>query len=260
VCNQLEKGIQLRDKTHLVRQLLPPTAAALQLKGCMRHRYELTQESTRRKNKLTAICAEVFPEFTTVLKDPHLPTALASREKFPTPNAVATAAFSALVALRAKSRRTVGQLEQLQQLASQSSGSHEVIRQKGLVLQQGQLMRELKMLQEHIEQLETEIQQVVEQSREGQILTSLPGIGSMQAGASISAIGNILNVEHASDLKASFGWAPKEHHSGTSLDRVHLTHGGTRTMKQDALSGCCECYSTMTPKSTSLIAMERIVH
>ncbi len=230
--NQLEKGIQLSDKTHLVRQLLPPTAAALQLKGWIRHRYELTQESTQRKNKLTAICDEFFPEFTTVLKNPNLPTALAIREKFPTPNAVATAPFSAFVALRAKSRPTLGQLEQLQQLASQSIGSHEVIRQKGLVLEQGQLIRELKMLQEHIEQLETEIHQVVEQSREGQILTSIPGIGTIQAGAIISAIGNILNFEHASDLKAYFGWAPQEHHSGTSLDRVHLTHGGTRMMKQ----------------------------
>ena len=230
--NQLEKGIQLSDKTHLIRQLLPPSTAAIQLKGWIRHRYELTQESTRRKNKLTAICDELFPEFTSVLKNPNLPTALAIREKFPTPNAVATAPFSALVELRAKSRPTLGQLEQLQELASQSIGSHDVIRQKGLVLEQGQLIRELTMLQEHIEQLETEIRQVVEQSREGQILTSIPGIGTIQAGAIISAIGNILNFEHASDLKAYFGWAPQEEHSGTSLDRVHLTHGGTRTMKQ----------------------------
>lgn len=80
--NQLEKGIQLSGKTHLVRQVLPPTAAALQLKGWIRHRYELTQESTQRKNKLTAICDELFPEFTMVLKNPNLPTALAIREKF----------------------------------------------------------------------------------------------------------------------------------------------------------------------------------
>src|SRR6266581_7786704 len=39
--NQLERGIQLADKTHLVRCLLTPTETAPQLQGWMRHRYEL---------------------------------------------------------------------------------------------------------------------------------------------------------------------------------------------------------------------------
>ncbi len=107
--NQLEHGIQLADKTHLVRRLLPPTETAQQLQGWIRHRYELVQECTRRKNKLTAICDELFPEMTQVLKDPNLPTALALREHFPTPQAFATAPFSALVALRARSRPLLSQ-------------------------------------------------------------------------------------------------------------------------------------------------------
>lgn len=61
--NQLELGAQSPDTTHLVRRLRPPTEAAQQLKGWMRHRYELVRECTQRKNKLTAICDELFPEF-----------------------------------------------------------------------------------------------------------------------------------------------------------------------------------------------------
>lgn len=53
--NQLEKGIQVGNTTQLVRRLAPPTQAAAQLNGLIRHRYELIQESTQRKNKLTAI-------------------------------------------------------------------------------------------------------------------------------------------------------------------------------------------------------------
>src|SRR5215813_6634409 len=68
--NQLELGTPSPDTTHLVRRL-PPTEAAQQLKGWMRHRYELVRECTQRKNKLTAICDELFPEFTTVFKDPN---------------------------------------------------------------------------------------------------------------------------------------------------------------------------------------------
>lgn len=230
--NQLERGIQLADKTHLVRRLLPPTEAALQLQGWMRHRYELVQECTRRKNKLTAICDELFPELTQVLKDPNLPTVLALREHFPTPQALATAPFSALAALRAKSRPTLSQLEQLQQVASQSIGTKELSRQRGLLLEQSQLIRELRLLQEHIEQLDAEIRKSVDLSREGKILTSIPGIGTIQAAAILAAMGNVLNFTRASHLKAYFGWAPQEERSGTSLDRVHLTHGGSRSMKQ----------------------------
>jgi transposase len=62
--NQLEKGIQVSEPLQAVRQLLPPTQAATQLRGMVQHHAELVQESTQRKNKLTAICDELFPELT----------------------------------------------------------------------------------------------------------------------------------------------------------------------------------------------------
>src|SRR5258708_3321011 len=46
---QLEKGIQLGDPLHAVRRLAPPTPAALRLRGMVRHRYELINETTQRK-------------------------------------------------------------------------------------------------------------------------------------------------------------------------------------------------------------------
>jgi transposase len=66
--NQLELGVQVPNKLQLVRRLMPPTKAAAQLKGLIRHRYELVRESTQRKNKLTAICDELFPELVRVVK------------------------------------------------------------------------------------------------------------------------------------------------------------------------------------------------
>src|SRR5262249_56437834 len=68
------------DREQLVRRAVPPTAAAAFLRGLVRHRYELVREAARRKNKLTAICDELFPEFTDVLKDPNAPGALADLE------------------------------------------------------------------------------------------------------------------------------------------------------------------------------------
>lgn len=231
--SQLELGVQVANKLQLVRRVVPPTEAAAQLKGLIRHRYELIRESTQRKNKLTAICDEIFPELTRVVKDPNSLVALTLRERFPTPQAVATASFTTLQEIRGGARSlSDAKLLELQDLAAQSIGIKDVARLRGLVLEQGQLIKELRLLREHVEQLESEIGTIVEQAREGQILLSFPGFGSITAATIIAAIGSIHNFPSASALKSYFGWAPVVTQSGTTLDHSRLTHGGTRTMKQ----------------------------
>src|SRR6266566_7261536 len=97
---QLALGVQVTNKLQVIRRAVPPSEAAAQLKGLMRHRYELANEATQRKNKLTAICDELFPELTKVFKNPNLPIALEVREKFPTPQAIATASLVTLREVR----------------------------------------------------------------------------------------------------------------------------------------------------------------
>jgi Flp pilus assembly protein TadD len=60
--NQLEKGIQVANNAELVRRAVPSTETAALLRGVIRHRLELGRESTQRRNKLTAICDELFSE------------------------------------------------------------------------------------------------------------------------------------------------------------------------------------------------------
>jgi transposase len=230
--NQLALGVQVADKTQLVRRAVPASGTATQLKGLIRHRYELVREATQRKNKLIAICDEIFPELVQILKDPTLPTALAIRERFPTPAALATASFSALQEARGKTKQlSDAKLLELQRLAAHSIGTKDLLRQRSLLLEQTQLIRELRLLQEHIAQLEKEITAIVEQSREGQIVQSL-GIGPIQTATILAAIGSIENFPNAGSLKSYCGWSPTVKQSSTTLDYVGQTHGGTRTMKQ----------------------------
>lgn len=230
--NQLALGVQVANKAQLVRRAVPPRGAAAQLKGLIRHRYELVREATQRKNKRVAICNEVFPEFVQILKDPNLPTALAIRERFPTPASLATASLSALQEVRGKARfLTDARLLELQRLATASIGTKDVLRQRGLLIEQAQLIRELRLLQEHIAQLEKEITTIVEQSREGQIVQSI-GIGPIQTTTILAAIGSIENFPNAGCLKSYCGWSPTVAQSGSTLDSARQTRGGTRTMKQ----------------------------
>src|SRR5262249_52502357 len=155
--------------------------------------------------------------------------ALALRQRFPTPLALATASLTEIAAVRSgRGRPSKADLIALQRLASQSIGVKDLVRQRGLVVEQRQLIRELALLQEHVQELETEIRAVVTQTREGRILTSIPGIGPIPAAAILAAIGNILNFETAARLKSYCGWAPEVESSGISRDRVRLTPHGSR--------------------------------
>lgn len=232
--NQLEKGIQVGDPMQAIRRQVSPTEAASQLRGMVQHRLELGVESTRRRNKLTSICDELFPEFTQILKDPNLPTALAIRKRFPTPAALMSASLWALQEVRGKNRSLSDtKLLELQRLAAQSIGTKDPARVRGLTFEQEQIITELELIQKHLEQLDTELTQIVEHCREGRILTSIRGIGSLQAASIIASIGNIANFERASQLKSYFGWAPKVSQSGYTLDSARLTPRGQRQMKRD---------------------------
>ena len=230
--SQLELGVQVPDKLQAVRRLVPPTGAAAQLKGMVRHRYELIVERTQRKNKLIAICDEIFPELTRVMKDPNLPCALALRKQFPTPAAIATASLSTLQAARMSHYPSDAKLLELQCLAAQSIGTKEPARLHGLTFEQEQLIEEMELIEKHLEKLEAEMSQIVQNSREGQILLSIPGIGPIPAATILATIGNITNFERPSQLKAYFGWAPAVTQSGSTLDSARLSPRGTRQTKQ----------------------------
>jgi transposase len=236
-----EKGVQTADRLQAVRRLAPPTETAAQLHGMGQHREELIVERTQRKNKLTAICADLrrpatncddlFPEVTQVCTDPHLPAALALRRAFPTPAAVATTSLSALKAGRHGAHPSEEKLVELQRLAAQSIGAHDVARRRGVTFAQAQLIVELEVLQQHVEALDAEIAPVIAHSRDGQIVTSIPGIGPPQAATILAMIGNIANFDRPAQLKASCGWAPTLTQSGTTLDRARLTPRGVRSLK-----------------------------
>lgn len=236
--SQLEKGVQVGDPLQAIRQLAPPTEAAAQLRGTVQHRNELVSESTQRKNKLTSICDELFPELTQILKDPNAPTALALRKRFPTPIALAATNLQALQEIRRNNknkRLSDDMLLKLQQLAAQSIGTKDPARLRGLTFEQDQLIAELELLQSHLKQVEIEISRIVENAREGKILTSIPGIGPVQAAIIIASIGNIANFERASQLRSYFGWAPSIAQSGSSMHQVRLTPRGQRQMKSTML-------------------------
>jgi Transposase IS116/IS110/IS902 family len=167
-----------------------------------------------------------------VFKNPNLTVALDVREKFPTPHAVAMATLPALREVRRKSYPSEADLVLLQRLAAHSIGTKDLARQRGLLLEQELLIKELRLIQDHLQRLEEEICQIVERCREGKILLSIPPIHPLAAATILAGIGHIANFADAGHLKAYFGWAPKRAQTGVTFDRTSLTLGGSREMKR----------------------------
>jgi transposase len=229
--NQLERGVQAVDSLQIARNpTVTPTARALS--PLVRHHYELTHECTQRKNKLTALCDELFPEFTKVFKDPNGPTALTIRLRFPAPADLAQACFIDLKACcSSHGRPGAAGLAHLQELAHSSIGIKDKERLDGLCLEQAQLIKELRLLEQHKEELEARIIERASTSREGQILLSFPMISSLDAGVLLAAIGSITNFESASKLKGFLGWKPDQDQTGITRDKNVLTRRGSRPLK-----------------------------
>ncbi len=230
--NQVGKGIQLADKKLQVRRAARPTEAAALLAGPVQHRCELQRESTRRKNKLTAICDELFPELAGICKDPNHPSVLALRNAYPTAQAIAAATMPELCHLRKGPHPSIAKLERLQERAIQSIGVKDPVRQESLVREQAMLIVELELIKMHLAQLDGEITAIVEQSREGQILTSIPGIGPIPAAYLIATIKSIDNFRQPSALRSYLGWAIVIKQSGKNKGTSVLDRDGNRLTKQ----------------------------
>src|SRR6266536_1072794 len=230
--SQVELHAPVVNEKDRVWQIKAPSDAASCLRGHVHRRYELVNESTQRRNQLTAICDELFPEFTEVYTDPNSESALQLREKFPTPQACASASIDDLCATRKHTRPSRADLASLQQLARATIGTTDHARRSSLLLEQEQLIAELRLLCAHIGRLEDEIAVILETSREGQILNSFPGIGPINGAVLLAGIGSIANFTSSAKLRGYLGWAPKATQTGTSYDSITLDKGGNVLLKR----------------------------
>jgi transposase len=232
--SQIEKDVQAASSRGQVRRVLPSSETASELASLVQHRVELSRGVVQRKNQLTAICDEIFPEFEEIFHDPNGKIALNVREHYPTPHDVAATSIEALLECRTQYqyRPTRAQFERLQGLAETSIGTKDAGRLAGLTLEQAQLIAELRLLEAHIAALDVRITKAVTEDRAGQILLSFGIIGPTQAAAILSSIGTIANFADAAHLRSFLGWTPQQMQTGTSMDSMSLLRAGNREMRQ----------------------------
>jgi transposase len=230
--NQIGLGVSVLDEADRIHLIAAPSQEARQLRPLITHRYELTQSETRYENRLIAIMDEVFPEICQLWKDVNSISILHLREQFSTPESVVSATLEGLCDSRKSNHPGRAKLAQLQEVAATSIGTKDTYRRGSLLIEQRQLIAQLRMARRDIAELETAIERIVGGSRVGMILCSLPGVGPTQVGEIIALVGDIHNFDGVGDLRRYCGWAPVQKQTGTSYNHTHLGKGGNRILKR----------------------------
>jgi hypothetical protein len=201
--NQLELGVQVSNKLQVVRRAVPPSAAAAQLKGRMRHRYELVNESTRAKKQAHGHLRRAGSGIHARLQRSELADSIGATSKVSHPSCRGNG----------KPDGTSGSEKKEFSLGSPIGcvaaacrgiriGTKDAARQRGLLLEQELLIKELLLIQEHLRRLEGEICQIVEQCRGGKILLSIPPMSPLAAATLLAGIGHIANFADAAHPRA----------------------------------------------------------
>jgi transposase len=219
--NQLELHARVSEPSQEVRRLVPPQPIFAFLRPLVHHRAELVREQVRRKNQLTALVDEAFPEFVQIYKNPNTRSALQMRLVYPTPEAMLAASVDDLCAARLYKQPSRVKLIELQELARRSIGV-KGDRLRSLVIEQAQLIECLQLLYRQIDEVEAIIEETITSTREGQILMSFSGVGPINAAILMSHIDCIAHFERASKLRSYLGWAPRREQTGTSKDQTIL--------------------------------------
>lgn len=238
--NQIGLRAPVTDESERVTPLRSPVAKAAQLKPLVHRRVELKREIVRCQNRLTSIADQLFPELTQIFVDPNGPSALNLREKFPTARSIAEASLKELTATRTWTRPSNADFLRLQELAKTTVGLKAGARAGSLLIEQAQLITEMRVLltQEHF--LDEQIEEALTGSREAQILRSFPGIGTTLAAQILASVGNIRNFATLARFRSYCGWAPRQSATGTTYDSTRTDRAGNRlaklAMRQAAVS------------------------
>lgn len=202
------KALILGNYTPLRRQ----SVDTLALRGLCRARQDLIKMRSRCKIQLVALVDQLFPELHAFFRSGiHIKTSYALLKLYPNPCDVAKLHLTCLTNLLRKNSRgkyTREDAISLKALANSSVGLDNPI----LALQIRQTVERIELFSKQISDVEAAISEIM--LRSGSPLTTVPGIGTVNAAMILSVIGDISRFANATKLLAFAGLDPIIRQSG----------------------------------------------
>lgn len=98
-------------------------------------------------------------------------------------------------------------------------------------------LNEMQHICEHVAKIEAQLRAYVEQSDDCQLLSSIPGIGVINASALVCKYGNGSQFSDARSLPVSLGLTPKTSSSGTRLQMQGISKRGDPYLRKQLIHG-----------------------
>lgn len=205
--------------------------AADSLKQLTRYRMTLVNESTRLKNKATAIMDRIFPEYASLFVRPYGPTSKAVLRRCATPRQVIKMGVNRLTRIldvASNGRCGIEKAEAIIQAARTSVGV--TFSSDALALEVRYIIERLDFLESQAKRLDGEIEMLLQETP-GRWLITIPGIGTTLAAQITSEIGDAHRFSSASKLIAYAGMDATKYQSGERDDNGHMSKRGSAQLR-----------------------------
>lgn len=198
-----------------------PGRSAAALRALSRQHQEIKQDITRYTNRLTAILDQTFPGYEKIFCKTNGNGSLAVLEHYPVPQDVLAAPDEELMCLLMKAcNKGPGfardKMEKLRQTAKQAVWLG--IRQYSDALLVQSFVKTIRLMQENVEAIDSEMRAIVETDTllktNVELLQTIPGIGEFSAMVLMAEMGDFCAFQKPKQLAAYFGLDPSERQSG----------------------------------------------
>ena len=201
-----------------------------ELKSLTRYRFDKVKERAKLKSSVSRLICILFPELEKLVPTLHMASVYSLLSEFPSASAVASAhltRLSNLLSESSKGRYGKDTAIIFREAARVSIGSH--MPAKSL-----ELKHTIKLIQEltiEIDEIETEIKQIMDEQIHSPILT-IPGISYRMGAMIIAEIGDFNRFDSPDKILAYAGMSPSTYQSG-KLDNCysHMEKRGSRYLR-----------------------------
>ena len=204
-----------------------PTEIYAELRVGMNLRDRLTEDLRRIKGRVDNWIDRYFPEFRTVFKNWDGKAALLTLQSFPLPQEIVDKGVEGIIdCWKQKVKRAVGEkrAKKLVAAAKDSIGLTE-----GIIMARQELMTLLaqyKLLQQEIEQLMSQIENILKKIPGVQEMMSIPGVGMVTVAGFLAEVGDLKNYHHHRQIQKLAGLNLRKNSSGKHKGQTRITKRG----------------------------------
>lgn len=243
-------------RTRDLRRILPDTETVVALRLKVGRRRDLTEEQTRRLNRLRGLLGSVHPGLERAL-DVTCKGPLALLTRYVTPAEIRQAGKRRIMAHLAKTPHLHGSEALAERALAAARAQTLAVSGEGAM---AELVRELAAealdTRTKIARLDRDLAALLALHPDGALIRSLPGMGAVLAAEFIACVGDIRRFASADALASAAGLAPVIRQSGKKTG-WRRTFGGDKALKRVFYQGAFCAVCTKDPLSKAFYDRKR---